>query len=226
MIRTLLGATILSVAASAAFAGTYTVTVTNNLDKELLAPILITDAKNDGLIFTNGYVTPEAEIQILTGDPSKLAAKIGPDAMVGKGSDGPPGVLLAPGKSVTFEITTDASSVRVLSMVAPTMVPDNYVTNVVDLQGSKQVTALLHRFDIGNDEKTMMNTMVSNHNTMKDGKADDMAMATDGDTMASDTMATDGDTMASDTMASDTMAEDSGSMMMTANLATITFVKN
>jgi hypothetical protein len=225
MIRTLLGATFLSMAASAAMAGTYTVTVTNNLEMELLAPILITDTKNDGQIFTKAYVTAEAEEQILTGDPSKLVARIGADAMVGKGTDGPPGVLLAPGKSVTFEITTEASSVRVLSMVAPTIVPDNYVTNVVDLQGSKKVTALLHRFDIGNDEKTMMNTMVSGHNTMKDGKSDDMAMATDGDTMASDTMATDGETMASDTMASDTMAEDSGSMMMTANLATITFVK-
>jgi hypothetical protein len=43
MFRTLLGATILSAVAAAATAGTYTVTVTNNLDTELLAPILITE---------------------------------------------------------------------------------------------------------------------------------------------------------------------------------------
>ena len=152
----ILGAAILALSAGLANAGTYTVTVTNNLKEELLAPILITSAANDGEIFTGNYVTPEAEEQILTGDPAKLAARIGPDAMVGHGSDGPPGVLLAPGKSVTFEIDTDATSVRVLAMVAPTMVPDNYVTNVVDLSGAKTVEAGLVRYDIGHDEKTMM----------------------------------------------------------------------
>ena len=156
MLKLTLAAATLALSAGLANAGTYTVTVTNNLKEELLAPILITSAANDGEIFSGGYVTPEAEEQILTGDPAKLAARIGPDAMVGHGTDGPPGVLLAPGKSVTFEIETEATSVRVLAMVAPTMVPDNYVTNVVDLQGGKMVEAGLVRYDIGNDEKTMM----------------------------------------------------------------------
>ena len=156
MLKLTLGAAVLALSAGIAHAGTWTVTVTNNLKEELLAPILITSAANDGEIFENGYVTPEAEAQILTGDPGKLAARIGPDAMVGHGTDGPPGVLLAPGKSVSFEIETDATSVRVLAMIAPTVVPDNYVTNVVDLSGGKTAKAGLLRYDIGHDEKTMM----------------------------------------------------------------------
>lgn len=145
------------VASAQSMATTYSVTVTNNMAEELLAPILITDAMNDAHIFKGDYVTAEAEEQILTGDPGKLAMRIGPDAMVGKGTDGPPGVLLAPGKSVTFEITTEATSVRVLSMVAPTMVPDNYVSNVVDLHAQSMVATDLNRFDIGHDEGTMKN---------------------------------------------------------------------
>jgi hypothetical protein len=136
------------------FAGGCSVTVTNNLDEELLAPILIADAKYDTEIFDMGYVTPEAEHQILTGDPGMLADRIGPDAMVGHGVDGPPGVLLAAGKSVTFDITTDAHSVRVISMVAPTMVPDNYVSAVVDLGTGDMAAMTLDRFDIGHDEGT------------------------------------------------------------------------
>ena len=77
--------------ASAAYSADYTVTVTNNLEEELLAPILITSAGNDSEIFAGDYVTPEAEFQILTGDPGMLAERIGSDAMVGHGSDGPPG---------------------------------------------------------------------------------------------------------------------------------------
>jgi len=138
--------------ASAAFAGSWEVTVTNNLKDELLAPILVAPAAADGEIFTMNYVTPEGEQQILTGDPARLAARIGPAAMVGHGTDGPPGVLLAPGKSVTFTIETDAPSVRVLAMVAPTKVPDNYVTNVVNLAGADSAEAGLFRFDIGHDE--------------------------------------------------------------------------
>ncbi|MGR3289689.1 MAG: hypothetical protein ACU0C9_00625, partial [Paracoccaceae bacterium] len=98
---------------------------------ELLAPILITNVSNDSEIFLGAYVTPEAEDQILTGDPAMLVARIGPDAMVGHGTDGPPGILLAPGKSVTFDIETDVTAVRILSMVAPTLLPDTYVTNVL-----------------------------------------------------------------------------------------------
>ena len=139
--------------ATPALSADYTVTVTNNLDDELLAPILITSAGNDSKIFVGDYVTREAEEQILTGDPAMLAMRIGSDAMVGHGMDGPPGVLLAAGKSVTFEISSEADSVRVIAMVAPTVVPDNYVSNVVDLHASTFVTAALNRFDIGHDEK-------------------------------------------------------------------------
>lgn len=153
-IKTLLTSVAFGLISGSAFAGTYSVTVTNNLEGELLAPILIADAKYDSEIFDMGYVTPEAEHQILTGDPGKLAARIGPDAMVGHGMDGPPGVLLAAGKSVTFEITTEAHSVRVISMVAPTMVPDNYVTAVVDLGMGDMASQTLDRFDIGHDEGT------------------------------------------------------------------------
>jgi len=161
MLKSTLSVAAFCLSAVAATAGSYSVTVTNNMDKELLAPILITSAANDAQIFAGAYVTPEAEAQILTGDPGKLAMRIGADAMVGKGTDGPPGVLLAPGKSVSFEIMTEATALRILAMVAPTMVPDNYLTNVVDLQGSDKVEVGLNRFDIGNDEGTMMNSMIS-----------------------------------------------------------------
>lgn len=156
MLKTTLSAAIMALSAGLAHAGTWKVTVTNNMKEELLAPILITSAANDGEIFKMGYVTPEAEEQILTGDPARLAARIGADAMIGAGTDGPPGVLLAPGKSVSFEIKTDATSVRVLAMVAPSLVPDNYVTGVVDLQGGNIVEAGLMRYDLGHDERTMM----------------------------------------------------------------------
>ena len=65
--------------------------------------------------------------------------------------DGPPGVLLAPGKSVTFAISSHAPKVRVLAMVAPTMYEDHYVTAVVSLNG-EPVSVALDRFDIGYDE--------------------------------------------------------------------------
>lgn len=168
MLRSTLGAIALAMIANVATAGVYTVTVTNNLDEELLAPILITSAANDGEIFLNGYVTPEAENQVLTGDPGKLVARIGPDAMVGKGSDGPPGVLLAAGKSVTFQIETEATAVRVFAMVAPTLVPDNFVTNVIDLQGGVMVETGLIRFDIGFDEGTMKTMLVGDDMTMRE----------------------------------------------------------
>ncbi len=131
MSKLTLGIAAFSLAAGMAGAGTYSVTVTYNLSQELLAPILITNVSNDSEIFLGAYVTPEAEDQILTGDPAMLVARIGPDAMVGHGTDGPPGILLAPGKSVTFDIETDVTAVRILSMVAPTLLPDTYVTNVL-----------------------------------------------------------------------------------------------
>lgn len=187
MIKSTLGAAALSLIASSAFAGGWSVTVTNNLDEELLAPILITNVTNDGNIFEGSYVTAEAEEQILTGDPGKLAARIGADAMVGHGTDGPPGVLLAPGMSVTFDIETEATAVRVISMVAPTMLPDTYVTNVVDLTGGDTVEAHLTRFDIGHSEGTMMiskfNAMMDTGETMTDASSDSVGTASD-DTMA------------------------------------------
>jgi hypothetical protein len=214
MLKSTLGAAALSLIAGSGFAAGWSVTVTNNLDRELLAPILITNVANDGNIFNGSYVTPEAEEQILTGDPGKLAARIGSDAMVGHGTDGPPGVLLAPGMSVTFDIETDATAVRVLSMVAPTELPDTYVTNVVDLTGADSVEARLTRFDIGHSEGTKM--IVKFDAMMLDAMASDEAMAASDDTMATDTMASD------DTMA---MADDAMAPHPNAGAASIIFVK-
>jgi len=218
MLKLTLGAAALALTAGVASAGTYSVTVTNNLSEELLAPILITNVSNDAEIFMGNYVTPEAEDQILTGDPAMLAARIGPDAMVGAGTDGPPGVLLAPGKSVTFEIKTEATAVRVISMVAPTLSPDTYVTSVIDLTGQDTIEGSLTRFDIGHDEGTKMifrfGTQMMSDDTMasSDGMATDTAAATD------EAMATD-DTMASD----DTMAD---TPHPNAAAASIIFVKS
>ena len=50
---------------------------------------------------------------------------------------------------------TDATALRIIAMVAPTMVPDNYVSavvNVASLMPGDSVTAPLTRFDIGHDE--------------------------------------------------------------------------
>ena len=132
----------------------YEITVTNTMEEELLAPVLVVPVSEDGKIFVESYVSKEAEHQILTGDPGMLAEVIGDSAAVGHGSDGPPGVLLAPGKSVTFSFTSDAKQVRVLAMVAPTMFADHYVTAVVPLGGDTMSVAL-DRFDIGHDEGRM-----------------------------------------------------------------------
>ncbi len=48
--------------------------------------------------------------------------------------------------------------VRVISMVAPTEVPDNYVSAVFDLTGVMMAAGQLPRFDIGHDEGTMKTT--------------------------------------------------------------------
>ena len=150
-------ATAIGVAAVANVASaqtSYEVTVTNNMSEEFLAPILVAPVSEDAKIFVESYVTPEAENQILTGDPAMLAEAIGASATVGHGMDGPPGVLLAPGNSVTFTISTDASEVRILAMVAPTMYLDHYVTAVVTL-GGEAMSVALDRFDIGHDEMRM-----------------------------------------------------------------------
>lgn len=138
---------------------TYLFEVTNNLSDELLAPILVAPLAKDGKIFVGSYVSDEAEVQILTGDPAQLAGAIGDSATVAHGNDGPPGVLLAPGKSLTFRVLTSEPSVRVLSMVAPTKVPDNYVSTVISLGDS--VSTKMDRFDIGHDEGTRTVSRVS-----------------------------------------------------------------
>jgi hypothetical protein len=155
----LLTATLLS-AAAVAQAGSYEITVTNNLADELLAPVLVAPVGQDSKIFMGNYVSNEAETQILTGDPGKLAKKIGREATVAHGSDGPPGVLLAPGKSITFTVKTDADSVRLISMVAPTKVPDNFVSSVVNLGAPLSVT--LDRYDIGHNEGSKQVSHVGN----------------------------------------------------------------
>lgn len=161
MNKFVLAAGLTAITSSAAFAETYSITVTNNLTEELLAPIVVTDTANDGEFFVGDYVTPEAEEQILTGDPARIVERIGADmAAVGHGNDGPPGVLLKAGDSVTFEFETDATSLRIVSMVAPTIFLDNYVSNVVDVHATAETTVMLNRFDIGHDEGTMVNSRI------------------------------------------------------------------
>ena len=158
----------------------YSVTITNNMADELIAPVLATSPANDDHIYAGGYYTREAEVQILTGDPAKLAAHIGKGVTVAHGTDGPPGVLLAPGKSLTFTVETDADKLRFFAMVAPTKVPDNYLTAVVTLKDAM----------------------------MKDGGMAKDSM--EKDTMAKDAMAKDSmvkDAMAKDSMAKDAMMD-------------------
>jgi len=163
MNKVLIAAVLAAVSSSAALADTFSITVTNNLSDELLAPIVVTSAENDAHFFEGNYVTKAAETQILTGDPGEIVMAIGEsDVAVGHGNDGPPGVLLSAGDSVTFEFETNATALRILAMVAPTMVPDNYVSNVVDIHATQRVEATLNRFDIGHDEGTKLNTMLAN----------------------------------------------------------------
>ncbi len=111
----------------------YEITVTNTMETEPIAPVLVTGTDSDAHIFSGSYVTPEAEAHVLTGDPAKLVTRIGEGASVAHGEDGPPGVLLAPGKSLTFTIETAAPEIRIFAMVAPTMKPDNYLTATIKL---------------------------------------------------------------------------------------------
>lgn len=150
-----LAAALVALTSTSSLAETYSIIITNTLDTELLAPIVVTSAANDEHFFEGDYVTPEAEEQILTGDPAKVVARIGETmAAVGHGTDGPPGVLLDPGTSVTIIFETDAPSLRILAMVAPTVTPDNYVSAVIPLDGSEEIITSLDRFDIGHDEGT------------------------------------------------------------------------
>lgn len=176
------GAMSLLAASSAAFAQemvrAYEVTVTNTMKTELIAPVLVAGTENDSAIFAGDYVTPEAEVQVLTGDPKQLAARIGAGAAVAHGTDGPPKVLLAPGKTLTFTVKTAAPEIRIFAMVAPTEKPDNYLTATVKLGG-------------GMDDKMAADSMEKKAMEKK--------------AMAKDTMAK--DTMAKDTMAKDAMMD-------------------
>ncbi|MHA1553291.1 MAG: hypothetical protein ACTSU0_02650 [Alphaproteobacteria bacterium] len=165
IVTSLSAAAFLSLAASAAFAGmseTYQITVTNTSDSELIAPVLVASTAYDMEIFKDDYVTKEAEVQVLTGDPAMLAARIGEGATVAHGEDGPPGVLLAPDKMLTFKVTTDAPEIRIFAMVAPTVTKDHYLTTTIMLSesGDGMYSANLDRFDIGHDEESMERMMV------------------------------------------------------------------
>ncbi len=247
------------IAAGGAFAAgmsqTYELTVTNTMASELIAPILTTSTAHDSAIFKGNYVTPEAEVQVLTGDPAKLAAAIGKDATVAHGKDGPPGVLLAPGKSITFTVTTDAKEIRIFAMVAPTEKPDNYLTATITLDpgmekamdkamGSQMMddTVMISESGhnlmagISNDRVAMLRKRLGvmpagdammfddalrsavmkfqmKHGLKADGVVGPITLASlNGKMMAKDTMAKDAmmkDTMAKDTMMKDTMAKDS-----------------
>lgn len=151
-------------AASAGMANTYEVTVTNTSAEELIAPVLVASTEHDSDIFEGNYVTKEAEVQVLTGDPAMLAERIGEGATVAHGEDGPPGVLLGPGKSLTFEVETSAPEIRVFAMVAPTIAKDHYLTTTFKLSegGDGMYSANLDRHDIGHDEESMEDMMADN----------------------------------------------------------------
>ena len=152
--------------ASSALAETYKVTITNNMSAELIAPVLVVATAHDGKIFHGNYVTSNAEVQVLTGDPAQLAASIGSDASVAHGNDGPPGVLLAPGKSISFSLDTEVHELRFFAMVAPTEVPDNYLTAVVDLSGGMM--------DDMKDDTMSDDDMASDDDMKSDDMSDDM----------------------------------------------------
>ena len=153
---TIFAGALVALATTSVSAETYQVSVTNNLKEEFLAPVLITAASNDKEIFSGDYVTVEAEEQILTGNPSNLARRIGVAggrSFIAQSKNNEHGPLLSPGSTITYEITTDEKELRILSMVAPTKSPDNYVTAVISLQGdSKLNTKNLVLYDVGHNE--------------------------------------------------------------------------
>ncbi len=161
--------------ASSAFAETYKITITNTMGTELFAPVVVVATAHDGKIFSGNYVTAAAEEQILTGDPAKLVASIGSDASVAHGTDGPPGVLLAPGKSITFQLETDVKELRFIAMVAPTEVPDNYLTAVVDLTGGD----MMHDDDMASDGEMSDESMSDDGEMSSDGEMSDDSMGND-----------------------------------------------
>ena len=150
---------------------TYTIEVRNNLSesRELFAPIVVTRANDEHYLFDGMYVTGAAKDQILTGSPMMVIGAIGADnAVTFHGDAGPPEVLLPAGESVLGMFNTDATALRIISMVAPTIVPDHYVSavvNVADLRSGESIMAPLIRFDIGYDEMTMDITRIDDNMT-------------------------------------------------------------
>ena len=69
--------------------------------------------------------------------------------------------LLAPGKSIKIKVSGGKSNVvRVIAMVAPTKVPDNYVSGLIVLGMDSRPTTL-DRYDIGHDEGRKTTELVS-----------------------------------------------------------------
>ena len=149
----------LTISPSTSFAGDdYTITITNQMKDELLAPVLIAHVCKDKHIFNGLYVTRVAEHQFLTGDPAMLKEKIVRKATVGHG---PPGVLLTPGKSINITVSGGKSNVvRAIAMVAPTKVPDNYVSGLIVLGMDSRPTTR-DRYDIGHVESRKTTELVS-----------------------------------------------------------------
>ena len=70
-------------------------------------------------------------------------------------------VLLAPGKSIKIKVSGGKSNVvRVIAMVAPTKVPDNYVSGLIVLGMDSRPTTL-DRYDIGHNEGRKTTELVS-----------------------------------------------------------------
>ena len=142
----------------------YTIEVMNDLS-EKLAPIVVTRANDEHYLFDGMYVTDEAKDLILRGWPCMVTDAIGEDAVSNHPTQ--PAcveenkVTVAAGESsepILFD--TDATALRIIAMVAPSMVPDNYVSAVVNVAALKMpgdyIMAPLSRFDIGDDEMTMV----------------------------------------------------------------------
>ena len=136
-----------------------------------------------------------AQTQILTGSPDDVYAAIEADggyAVIDKGTEPDPHgnmVLLGPDQSIEIMFDGDATALRILAMVAPTMYDDHYVSAVADVPMNGSVTVPLSRFDIGYDEMTMDNMrlmdirlVAENAGTVTIERLGD-AMADDGDMM-------------------------------------------
>ena len=142
----------------------YTIEVMNDLS-EKLAPIVVTRANDEHYLFDGMYVTEAAKDLILRGWPCMVTDTIGEDAVSNHPTQ-PVCVeenkvtVAAGGSSEPIMFDTDAAAFRIIAMVAPSMVPDNYVSAVVNVAALEMpgdyIMAPLSRFDIGDDEMTMV----------------------------------------------------------------------